>query len=224
MLDFPTPTFVGQVFQVPGGTVYTWDGKAWTINPWIMPSSVSISDTLPSGPRDGDLWFNSTNGRLHIFYTDANSSQWVAVSSIGVNGTAATGSVQFFAASTPPDGWIKCNGAAVSNTAYAALWGVIGSTYNTGGEAAGTFRVPDLRGEFARGWDDGRGLDAGRVFGSAQLDDFKSHNHSFGFANRGLGADSCGTGYSGTATYVTSTVGGTETRPKNVALLACIKY
>jgi microcystin-dependent protein len=224
MLDFPTPTFVGQVFQVPGGTVYTWDGKAWTINPWIMPSSVSISDTLPSGPRDGDLWFNSTNGRLHIFYTDANSSQWVAVSSIGVNGTAATGSVQFFAASTPPDGWIKCNGAAVSNTAYAALWGVIGSTYNTGGEAAGTFRVPDLRGEFARGWDDSRGVDAGRAFGSAQLDDLKSHNHTANqFANGTWITYQAGGNGIG-ATTATGSAGGAETRPRNVALLACIKY
>lgn len=90
-----------------------------------------------------------------------------------------------------------------------------------------TFLLPDLRGEFIRSWDDSRGIDSSRVFGSLQVDSFKAHTHAVtspSYAGSvGNGAGIFG-GVSGTQAYTSSSVGGTETRPRNIALLACIKY
>ncbi|WP_454833231.1 phage tail protein [Pseudomonas veronii] len=68
----------------------------------------------------------------------------------------------------PSDGWLKCNGALLLRSSYQLLFSVIGTTHNVGGETNLQFRLPDYRGEFIRGFDDGRGIDSGRVFGSYQ--------------------------------------------------------
>ena len=88
-----------------------------------------------------------------------------------------TGSVHIMATTTAPSGYLKCNGAAVSRTTYADLFAIIGTTHGAG-DGSTTFNVPDLRGEFVRGWDDSRGVDSGRSFGSSQGDNNKQHNHS----------------------------------------------
>ncbi|SDE41811.1 phage tail-collar fiber domain-containing protein [Paraburkholderia lycopersici] len=84
--------------------------------------------------------------------------------------------IGFFASQTAPNGWLKANGAAVSRTAYAALFAKIGTIYGAG-DNFNTFNLPDMRGEFPRGWDDGRGADGNRAFGSAQSHSFASHAH-----------------------------------------------
>ena len=96
------------------------------------------------------------------------------------------------------------------------------------GDGSTTFNIPDLRGEFARGWDDGRAIDTNRAMGSAQADELKSHTHierhtGTGGATNQLGY---GGGSSGGTDSVISTgsTGGTETRPRNIALLMCVKY
>jgi microcystin-dependent protein len=147
--------------------------------------------------------------------------------------TVPSGSVMTFAMNTAPTGWLKANGAAVSRTTYAALFTAIGTTFGVG-DGSTTFNLPDLRGEFMRGWDDGRGIDSGRVFGSAQTDEFKGHTHtplngnSF-LTNTTVGSQGSFNYGSGSAVFTgtvstTSSVGGTETRPRNIALLACIKF
>lgn len=109
---------------------------------------------------------------------------------------------------TPPTGWLKCNGAPFSAEEYPEL----AKVYPTN-------ELPDLRGEFIRGWDDGRGIDAGRALLSAQSDLFKAHHHAFTFF-RGY-ATGGGTGavydYSGNAGRDTGDTGGNETRPRNIA-------
>ncbi|QPB08629.1 tail protein [Burkholderia phage Mica] len=80
---------------------------------------------------------------------------------------APAGMVMYFAGSAAPAGWLKANGAAISRTAYGALFARIGTTYGAG-DGANTFNLPDLRGEFLRGFDDGRGIDPSRAFGSMQ--------------------------------------------------------
>lgn len=131
------------------------------------------------------------------------------------------GAVQPFAMSAPPTGWLKCNGAAVSRTAYPVLFAAIGVTFGAGNGST-TFNLPDLRGEFVRGWDDSRGVDTGRTFGSHQADEFKSHTHNTNIANTGGGAFAEASG-AGSNNIITQATGGVETRPRNYALLYCIK-
>lgn len=165
-----------------------------------------------------------------------------------LSGMVPSGAVLYFAGQTAPAGWLKANGAAVSRTAYAALFAAIGTTYGAG-DGSTTFNLPDLRGEFMRGWDDGRGIDSGRVLGSAQGDairnitgsiDTGSHNGQQLFDEAtATGALAISrrqwkkwTGDSGDggnnpaafdfdASRVVPTAA--ENRPRNIALLACIK-
>ena len=95
------------------------------------------------------------------------------------------------------------------------------------GDGSTTFNLPDLRGEFLRGWDDSRAVDANRAFGSAQAADIAPHAHSMPW--RASGSLYGGTGSSFTAVEnsaggSTNNSTGTETRPRNVAFLACVKY
>ena len=136
------------------------------------------------------------------------------------------GSIVYFAASAAPVGWFACSGAALNTTIYQDLFNVIGYTF---GGSGNTFNLPDLRGEFLRGWDAGKGIDAGRAFGSLQLDAFKSHTHSVPAGGTILNIT--GQRYSDTSNNINSTgqqttgsTGDAETRPRNIALLPCIKY
>ena len=128
---------------------------------------------------------------------------------------------------TAPSGYFKANGAAVSRTAYADLFTAIGTTFGVG-DGSTIFNLPDLRGEFVRGWDNGRGIDSGRVLGSSQTDEFKAHVHKYGHPHSSAYGMTITT-YPGVRPgnntgYTTAATGGTETRPRNIALLACIKY
>ena len=99
----------------------------------------------------------------------------------GITSTPAS-TVIYVAQNTAPTGYLKANGAAISRTTYADLFAAIGTTFGTG-DGSTTFNVPDLRGEFIRAWDDARGVDSGRSFGSAQADEFESHNHIHGMGD-----------------------------------------
>lgn len=139
------------------------------------------------------------------------------------------GAVMQFARNTPPAGWLKANGAAVSRTTYAALFASISTTFGSG-DGSTTFNVPDLRGEFIRGWDDGRGVDTGRVFGSAQAQAIQAHTHTTAFNRYNDGnsqqisaLSATGTVFQGTVDMPSSSTGGAETRPRSIALLYCIK-
>ena len=95
-----------------------------------------------------------------------------------------TGTIKIQAGTALPTGWLWCDGAEYDEVAYASLFAIIGTAYNTGGETAGHFRVPDARGEFIRGLDDmgsgARGVDTGRALGSPQTDQLGAHTHPSG--------------------------------------------
>ena len=136
------------------------------------------------------------------------------------------GSILFLANNSAPTGFLKANGALVSRTTYSALFAAIGTTFGAG-DWSTTFNIPDLRGEFIRGWDDSRGVDPWRTLGTGQDDAFKSHTH---YILAGTDESDAGPKVRGGGTYVTSgtsvteATGSTETRPRNIALMACIKY
>lgn len=176
-------------------------------------------------------------------------------SAASLTALAPPGMYGLFFTPSAPAGWLKANGVAVSRTTYAALWVAMGSP-NTG-DGSTTFNLPDMRAEFARGLDEGRGVDVGRVLGSAQDAAMLNHSHtgttssdgahthtpsgggSFiagnagpndGFDDGGLytstNSSAMTTAPNHTHTLTTgnpSSGGGNETRPRNVALLACIK-
>lgn len=175
---------------------------------------------------------------------DAATLQAV-LASIGAQ-LSPPGQVNAFARATAPTGWLKANGAAVSRTTYNALFAAIGITFGSG-DGSTTFNLPDMRGEFARGLDDGRGVDAGRTIGTNQSDMLKSHSHQYfdGLAanidpsGAGIGATVNGASLVPSGAWLTGTdggsslqlltvpgtvnAGGVETRSRNVALLYCIK-
>ncbi len=187
------------------------------------------------------------------------------------------GKISHYAMAAIPQGWLKCDGSAVSRATYAALFAAVGTTYGAG-DGATTFNLPDLRGEFIRGLDDGRGVDAGRALGSAQAQDMQPHAHgvndpghahgvtdpghahgvtdpghahgsniiqfvgaggvqaasagsSYNYGNSttnptgvSVNAGATGIGINAGATGITTAnTGTTETRPRNVAMVACIK-
>jgi microcystin-dependent protein len=134
------------------------------------------------------------------------------------------GSVTMYAANTAPTGWLECSGAAVSRTTYAGLFAAIGTVFGSG-DGSTTFNLPQMQGEFARGWDNGRGVDPARAFGSAQADEFEAHTHTVVSRQD----DTPNTGIAGGANTVTgsettSSTGGSETRPRNIALMFIIKF
>ena len=196
---------------------------------------VKLVDNLTAGGRDAAL--SAEQGKILKKDIEGKVAQ-----------ADPSGQIAFFAGSSAPAGWLKANGAAVSRTTYAALFAAIGTTYGAG-DGSTTFNLPDLRGEFMRGWDDGRGIDRGRAFGSAQGDairnitgsiDTGSHNGQQLFDEAtAQGALAISrkqwkkwTGDSGDggnnpaafdfdASRVVPTA--SENRPRNIALLACIK-
>jgi microcystin-dependent protein len=189
---------------------------------------------------DGSLFVEpATNSSIGGVIVGAGlnvSAQGVLAADPVPPGFIPSGVVEWFAGQTPPTGWLYCNGATFDNITYPALYAVIGRTYTPGSVPATQFRVPDLRGQFLRGWDNraSGGVDNGRVFGSFQNDDFKSHKHAEAGAQPGWQnlmdtinqGGSSGLTSTGNVRYVTpetTETGGTETRPKNVALLPIIK-
>jgi len=140
-----------------------------------------------------------------------------------------TGSVFHVAMQTAPVGYLVCDGTSYRTIDYPGLFGKIGYTYGGGGSY---FYVPDLRGQFIRGWDSGGAVDPARAFGSTQEDMFAAHHHEDPYAEGGVpfpqvpntyGAAGSSATDSDQSRYYTGMTGGTETRPKNVALLPIIK-
>ncbi|MDE2001480.1 MAG: tail fiber protein [Patescibacteria group bacterium] len=165
--------------------------------------------------------------------------------SLLVTGTAnivPPGTVMAYAGSTAPSGWFEANGAAVSRTTYANLYAAIGTSFGSG-DGSSTFNLPDLRGEFIRGWNHGASTDpdaasrttsasggaTGDNVGSYQADELKSHTHSLNGYDlaQALGSAVQQGGYGNPAAVGASSIGytgGNETRPKNIYLMYIIKY
>ena len=197
--------------------------------------------------QPGPWWFHMISEELravivaggltpdHTDLSQLSSAIQAMIASSSINIPA--GQVDYFAMNAAPTGYLKANGAAISRTAYADLFTAIGTTFGVG-DGSTTFNLPDLRGEFLRGWDDGRGIDSGRAFGSAQahgvnmngtIEQVMGFNGSALSSSGVLSSSRTASGVAATGAeraYHTITINGgsTETRPRNIALLPCIKY
>ncbi len=146
-----------------------------------------------------------------------------ALSNLGTLGTSdimlnsvPIGTIISFWGSTAPAGYLPCYGQTVNSATYPDLVTFLGGTTSA--------TVPELRGEFLRGWDSGRGVDTGRAIKTLQLDAFASHSHLYGSTvvlAGGTGSSAMQAANASAAT--TGSTGGTETRPRNVSVLYCIK-
>ena len=197
----------------------------------------------------GQIRFNSTTTEFEGY----NGSAWGGLAS-GV----PTGTILAHAANTPPTGFLECNGSNISRSTYATLFSTISTTFGVG-DGSSTFALPDLRGQFIRGWANTGSTDASRVFGSTQTDQNKNHTHTTDSTSltggirkisEGFGAGGSATGvftktqdgtnsitgssstsplggvdFDGTHTHtISSSGGGTEARPTNLALMYIIKF
>ncbi|WP_052051856.1 phage tail protein [Chromobacterium haemolyticum] len=200
-----------------------------------------------------DVWgnqfrvFNNDGVKARGFYVDLTQCEDGPTTNL-LTMSGAPGLIGHFAMPYAPPGWLKCDGSLASRSTYPGLFATIGTTYGAG-DGATTFNLPDLRGEFIRGWDYGRGVDGGRAVGSPQnptyirslIDrwggDYPAGTSAVGAWNtEGWAHEVEGTR---TATVLNNTIyyvaaatavagsgdnGAFSTRPRNVALLACIKY
>jgi microcystin-dependent protein len=189
--------------------------------------SQSSGNTAPTVTAAFQPWVDTSSSPPVKKIRNGSNTAWITEGIIDPAGFSPsgipTGQVIYVAFSSAPTGYLKANGAAISRSTYATLFAAIGTTFGVG-DGSTTFNVPDLRGEFIRGWDDSRGIDASRAFGSAQADDFKSHSHTIDAATNKVASSASSLTYGIGGTTSTSAVGGTETRPRNIALLACIKF
>lgn len=163
--------------------------------------------------------------------------------------------IAYFPLAAAPAGWLKANGAEVSRTAYSRLFARIGTAWGAG-DGLNTFNLPDLRGEFLRCLDDGRGVDPNRGLGAWQGSQNLAHKHSGSTSTAGSHSHDYVDGRpmhppgdpglqngnvfkgiwennelrttraagSHSHSLTTDESGGSEARPRNVAVLACIKF
>lgn len=193
-------------YKVESGTYATGDLTVWvydvTNSRWIQPSSYSIENVGINGKLRCTFQasIDSLSYKL-VFHVSSSSSsayslkfdnlsigpQVVSVAAVGIIGEIiATGST------TPPQGYLYCNGQTVSRTTYSDLFAAIGVKFGSG-DGSTTFHVPDFRGRFLRGTSDGQSTDPDRAsrtamntggatgdnVGSVQGDATKRPNTSF---------------------------------------------
>ena len=143
-----------------------------TIEPYVEQDNTSNATRYLTFVDSSSESYQRMNIDTSLAYNPSTKVLNVSVSS----DVSEVGKISMFARSTAPSGYLKCNGAAISRTTYAALFSAIGTTFGAG-DGSTTFNIPDLRGEFIRGWDDARGIDTSRVFGSWQDGQNLSHTH-----------------------------------------------
>lgn len=168
----------------------------------------------------GEPEFDSVDLTVPLSISSGGSGENTAVDTLTALDLDLTGSITFSLVNVTPAGYLKANGAAVSRATYARLFARVGTQYGAG-DGATTFNLPDLRGEFLRGWDDSRGVDSGRAVASFQSGQMTSHFHPFSGNVGGNGfhahtmfdalvRDSTG-GVGANARYVNASIGNNQT-------------
>ncbi|MNJ24682.1 Tail fiber protein [compost metagenome] len=170
------------------------NGNAATATKWATPRTITFT-----GGATGAVTLDGT-GNVSVALTVPPAAHIHTIAQVtGLAGellaAAPPGMIAPFAGPTLPAGWLKANGSAVSRTAYARLFAAIGTRYGAG-DGSTTFNLPETRGEFIRGLDDGRNVDPGRGLGTWQASQNLSHTHTATIAAAGAHAHTV----SGTAT------------------------
>lgn len=202
----------------------------------------------------GYEWFNGVQEELmHVIEaaglvgsaTD-HTKLFQAIQQLVAAGTVPVGAFVSFQATAAPAGYLKANGVLLSRATYANLWAhaqasgaiVSDATWLAGrpgawstGDGSTTFRIPDFRGLFPRGFHDGSGTydsDTATLLGQYRDSQNKAHTHNLATNGTGNGNNSNyrlgGSEYSSPYTDVTASSGGVEAYPRHVTQLICIKF
>jgi microcystin-dependent protein len=189
--------------------------------------------TLPEVGGSRDSWGTKDNANWTALDAALDKIRSDTAAAVAAIKAVPPGTIAWFGRSSVPDGWLRCNGATVSRTAYADLFNAIGGYF--GAPDANTFSLPDLRGVFVRGLDEGRGYDGGRGLGPG-IQGSQNLSHAHGLTGGGYVFQLYGSGPNitlaqgneapnpGAHAVNIANDGGNEARPVNIALPACIKY
>ena len=205
----------------------------------------------PPAPIAGMMWVDDNEPSTTIWTLKVyDGADWLAIGTLDSTAnrfdlsSRDAGMIGMFPFAAPPVGWLRADGSLVSRSAYPvlfaaaladglvseAVWSAGSQGRFSSGDGSTTFRLPDLRGEFLRGFDDGRGVDAGRARGTQQGHALQQHQHS-GVAASAAAVLNNATGPGGITAFTNNTGNvaagantATETRPRNIALLVCIKH
>ena len=143
--------------------------------------------------------FNTFSSGNLLKSADINANFATLKTAIETVEPSPSGTIVAFGGTTPPAGWLLCNGQTVSRSTYSSLYAVVGNSFGSG-DGSTTFHLPDLRGRFLRGLDgtagndpdsgsssnsgaDGKryavnGGNTGNLIGSVQASDLKNHIHN----------------------------------------------
>jgi microcystin-dependent protein len=201
----------------------------WVILDCVAPSSGATLAEVDGSPSTDEYAQWTANGITGISLAQLKTN-------LGITVFSPTGCIMMWPLDTPPTGWLECDGSAISRNDYSDLWGVLSTDYGAG-DGSTTFNLPDLRGQFIRGFDNSAGTDpdaatrtdrgdgtVGDNPGTKQADQLEAHDHDFTVfsSTGGIGPNAQGNVTQGTKT--TEEAGaGTETRPTNVSLMFIIK-
>jgi microcystin-dependent protein len=194
---------------------------------WSPVYELATSDPVKGGPVAGSL-SAPTDG-----FNNAAAQGLADRTLFLYNRLQPIGSIVMYGGTSAPTGWKMCDGSAISRSTYDALFAVVGENFGQGNGTT-TFNLPDLRGQFVRGVDNGAGTDpdagsrtamatggnTGDAVGSVQDEEFKEHNHDVngeGGLNSTLVAATSNNSTT-PSTITTENAGGSETRPTNAAL------
>ena len=171
----PTPTAGNNTTRI-ATTAFVQDAITALINgaPATMDTLKEIAAAINNDPKFSTTINNALEGKQPLDNTLTNLSgkdvpSLLTYLGLGEGSALPVGVPVPWPSATPPTGWLKCNGAAFSAEEYPEL----AKVYPTN-------KLPDLRGEFIRGWDDGRGVDNGRGLLTLQDSAIVSHNHYWG--------------------------------------------
>ena len=186
------------------------------------PNSALDADTL-DGRQAADFILKAAQGPGNGLHADLLDGAHLAE-------IVQPGDVKFGLYEAPPTGWLELDGTELAKADFVDLWNASGP-YLQAGSDDDHFRLIDMRGEGVRGWDHGRGVDAGRELGSWQEDMLKAHTHVVNLRRDRAGTDGQLNAVNGDESYypgfdanLSTSTGGTETRMRNVAFMFVIKF
>jgi microcystin-dependent protein len=178
----------------------------------VIDSLISKDRLSALSANQGRILNESKLDKDGIAKAAAKLQQARSINGIPFDGTSdinvtPAGAVQYFLMRIPPVGWLVADGSAISRSAYANLFAAIGTAFGAG-DGKTTFNLPDIRGEFIRGWDAGRGVDTGREFGTWQDSENKSHQHKGETSTAGSHQHGGSTDWAGEHTHPVGRTGG----------------